>query len=187
VSLTESTSRAGFQVALEASRNFLGFEGEIGFQLPRSSPPSPHVALATARRFALWVAQRQGGWRKRGLPRCSPRGTSGMDRCSGVIRGVPAIELRSRVRLRPFNPLLRRDAFALFGSTRGRLAKAGLPRRSQRGTSGRKRVRRLERPTSSLARKIDPREKNGPLSREATPKRGQARTGAEFLIALEQL
>jgi hypothetical protein len=36
VSLRESTSRAGFQVALEASRDFLGFEGEIGFQLPRS-------------------------------------------------------------------------------------------------------------------------------------------------------
>src|SRR5258708_12640858 len=35
------------------------------------------LPLATARRFCPLGSTRQGGWQKRGLPRCSPRGTSG--------------------------------------------------------------------------------------------------------------
>jgi hypothetical protein len=52
------------------------------------------------------------------------------------------------------SPLLRRDAFALWVGTDGEAQlKRGLPRCSPRGTSGRKRVTRLELATSSLARK----------------------------------
>src|SRR5260370_40374857 len=99
MSLTESTSRAGFQIALEATGNFLGFEGEIGFQLPRSmfggvarnaglavADPCSLVCCAVAVEMAL---------------RMTP------------LEDVSETQLRFPIRLRPLETLLLSDAFSL--------------------------------------------------------------------------
>src|SRR5258708_8941695 len=50
---------------------------------------------------------------------------AGKDECSEVIRGVSAIDLRSRVRLRPFNPCYGATLSPFGFDTSGRLAKSG--------------------------------------------------------------
>src|SRR5258708_19968950 len=69
---------------------------------PPRSTLFPYTTLF--RSFALWVAHvREVG--ESGACRAVAREErAGKDECSEVIRGVSAIDLRSRVRLRPFNP-----------------------------------------------------------------------------------
>ena len=82
------------------------------------------------------------------------------NRCSnaGPLRSIPDVRTRNASSFTSppssLPPLLRRDALAFLVCDACELGeRGGLPRCSPRGTSGRKRVTRLELATSSLARK----------------------------------
>src|SRR5258707_6187897 len=85
------------------------------------SSPSPFRSRDA---FALWVAHvREVG--ESGACRAVAREErAGKDECSEVIRGVSAIDLRSRVRLRPFNPCYGATHVPSPEHTSGRMASA---------------------------------------------------------------
>src|SRR5258708_34669306 len=62
------------------------------------------LTLATARRFCPLGSTRQGGWRKRGRPRCSPRGTSGKKRGRRVTRPASALARSCSITCSTFTP-----------------------------------------------------------------------------------
>src|SRR5258708_37084820 len=63
------------------------------------------LTLATARRFCPLGSTRQGGWRKRGLPRCSPRGTSGQERVRRLERRTSCMATKCSTPRAPPSPV----------------------------------------------------------------------------------